>query len=178
MYSETARLTNQVDGAVQVISSLQIPLRLGNQRTALYDYGVQGSATGLPATHQGDNLDYPIGPRFAVAPPPPQYFNNPPRRLPAGGSPQLPVVPSLQQQQLLPLPRPQEYQRYEEQQSDRRQSSAPPRSTASLEFGQSLYPASSPPPSAGLGDMSDDQIRTILQANPELLQSFMKAGRR
>jgi hypothetical protein len=26
--------------------------------------------------------------------------------------------------------------------------------------------------------MSDDQIRTILQANPELLQSFMKAGRR
>jgi hypothetical protein len=26
--------------------------------------------------------------------------------------------------------------------------------------------------------LSDDQIRAILQANPELLQSFMKAGRR
>ena len=144
----------------------------------MYEYGVQGSATGLPALHQGDNLEYSIGPRFAVAPPPPQYFNNPPRRLPAGGSPQLPIIPPPQQQQVSPLSRPQEYQRYEEQQSDRRQSSAPTRSSASLEFGQSLYPASSPPPSAGLGDMSDDQIRTILQANPELLQSFMKAGRR
>jgi hypothetical protein len=26
--------------------------------------------------------------------------------------------------------------------------------------------------------LTDDQIRAILQANPELLQSFMKAGRR
>jgi hypothetical protein len=153
-------MTSHIDGAIQVISGVQ--LRVGNQMSSPVDY-------------EGQNAELMMSPRFGgVTPPlPPQYFNSiPSRRTPAvNASRHLPFVPPPQQP-----PMPQSLPTVTTPQ----QAAAMPMPTSSTY--SSAQPdlqqrTSSSPPTEVLGELTDEQIRAILQSNPELLRSFAAARR-
>jgi hypothetical protein len=168
-------MTSHIDGAIQVISGVQ--LRVGNQMSSPVDYGISCDASGSSASYQGQNTELMMSPRFGgvTPPPPPQYFNSiSSRRTPAGNAGRhLPFVPPPQQLPPLPLPLPTVT-------SPHQQAAAMPMPTSSTY--SSAQPdlqqrASLSPPTEVLGELSDEQIRAILQSNPELLKSFAAARR-
>jgi hypothetical protein len=139
------------------------------------DYGISCDASGSSASYQRQNSELMMSPRFGgvTPPPPPQYFNSiSSRRTPAGNAGRhLPFVPPPQQPSV-PLPLP---------------TVTSPQQAASMPMPtSSTYSSSQPdlqqrtslsPPTEVLGELSDEQIRAILQSNPELLKSFAAARR-
>jgi hypothetical protein len=166
-------MTSHIDGAIQVISGVQ--LRVGNQMSSPVDYGISCDASGSSASYQGQNTELMMSPRFGgvTPPPPPQYFNSiSSRRTPAGNAGrQHPLVPPPQQPSITqPLPTV----------TTPQQAAAMPMQNSSTY--SSAQPAlqqrtSSSPPSEVLAELSDEQIRAILQSNPELLRSLAAARR-